>query len=275
MNQLKKWLLPLLTCLLVVSAAVLPQRLSQARDSQQFGHVHTEELNADALPAAQQSTLLDRMELFANQYSSVRPILSSSTGAYADSYTKQEQALALQDLLISHIVPGAFFTEYTGTTDEAFEFSNIQRLLLWDPAGELGVREPSCYYQFAWSDYETYHNKSILVDVDAETGLPIQIIIQDTDMAKWFPYTRQDLQNKVDCYFSMMGWTEWVDVVPIQPFEPENKFHQLCFSVEGTDLYYWIFHGPTTLNISLEFFQDDPEPSGSVPDSNSGADFDR
>lgn len=252
----KKWLFPVLTCLIAAGAAVLPAHISQIRDAKQFGQVHAETLEADSLPVREAPTLLDRMELFANQYSSARPILSSSTGGYADSLTRREQALALRDLLVERdIVPGLFFDKYTGATDEAYEFCSIQRLLLWDPAGEQEIREPSCYYQLAWTDYETYHNKSLSVDVDAETGLPIQVIIWDTNIAQWFPYTREALADKAEHYFQMMGWTVGVDVFPMDPLELENKFLQLCFAIPGTDLYYWITHGPTTLHISLETMQ--------------------
>ncbi len=253
MKLMRRWLLPALTFLIVVGAAVLPARVSQMWDARQFGQVHTEALEVGSLPVHEAPTLLDRMELFANQYSSARPILSSSTGGYADSLTIREQALALRELLAAwNIVPNFFFDEYTGASDEAFEYCSVQRLLLWDPAEERDIREPSCYYQFAWTDYETYHNKSLSVDVDAETGLPIQVIIWDTNIAQWFPYTREALADKAEYYFQMMGWTVGVDVIPMEPLELENKFLQLCFAIPDTDLYYWITHGPTTLHISLE-----------------------
>lgn len=253
MKLVKKWLFPALTCLIVAGAAALPPHLSQLRDAGQFGQVHAEALEAAALPVREPPTLLDRMELFANQYSSAHPVLSSSTGTYADSFTKREQALALREQLTKwDIVPDLFFDEYTGATDEAYELCAIQRLLLWDPAGEQEIREPFRYYQFSWTDYETSHNKSLSIDVDAETGLPIQVIIWDTNIAQWFPYTREALADKADRFFQMMGWTIGVDVIPMEPPEPENKFLQLCFSVPGTNLYYWIIHGPTTFHISLE-----------------------
>ncbi len=257
MKLMKKWLFPVLTCLIVAGAAVLSPYLSQMRDMGQFGQVHTEPLDAAALPVREGPTLLDRMELFANQYSSARPVLSSSTGTYADSFTKREQTLALREQLTKwNIVPDLFFDEYTGATDEAYEFCDIQRLLLWDPAGEQEVREPFRYYQFSWTDYETYHNKSLSVDVDAETGLPIQIILWDTNIAQWFPYDREALLDKAFCFFEMMGWTVGTDMVYMNPLEPENKFLQYCFAVPDTDLYYWITHGPTTFHISLETMGD-------------------
>lgn len=264
MKLVKKWLFPALTCLIVAGAAALPPLISQARDARQFGQVHTEELEAGGLPVRETPTLLDRMELFAHQYSSAHPILSSSTGAYTDSFSKQEQALALRSLLDDGgVIPDFFFEEYTGPADEAFENCGVQRLLLWDPAEDRDIQAPSCYYQFAWTDYETYHNKSLSIDVDVETGLPIQIIIWDTNIAQWFPYSRDALEYKANLFFEMMGWAVGVDVVPMDPLEPENKFLQLCFAVPDTDLYYWITHGPTTFHITLETMGDGGIGSGS------------
>ncbi len=265
MKLVRKWLFPALTCLIVLGAAALPPYLSQLRDARQFDQVHTEALEADGLPVAQPPTLLDRMELFANhQYSPGDSILSSNTGTYTDSSSKAEQALALRRLLTGQgIIPEFFFEEYTGSTDEAFEYCGIQRLLLWDPAGEQGVREPFRYYLFAWNDYETYHSKSLSVDVDAETGLPIQVLVYDTDIAQWCPYSRDALDGAAFRFFEMMGWTVWEDVVPMEPPEPENKFFQLCFAIPDTDLYYWFTHGPTTLNITLNPMGDRETGSGS------------
>ncbi len=252
MKLMKKWLFPVLTCLIVAGAALLPPYLSKMRDMGQFGQIHTEPLDAAALPVREGPTLLDRMALY-TKYSSGHPILASNDGSYADSFTKREQALAFRNLLVEWgIAPGFFFDEYTGDSDEAYEFCAVHRLLLWDPAEDREIQAPSSYYLFAWNNYETSHNKSLSIDVDADTGLPIQIDIFDTNIAQWFPYTREALADKADRFFQMMGWTVGVDVVPMEPPEPENKFLQLCFSIPGTNLYYWITHGPTTFHISLK-----------------------
>ena len=68
MKLIKKWLLPVLTCLIVAGAAVLPPYISQARDDRQFGQVHAEELDAVPLPVYEPPTLMDRIKLYAGRF---------------------------------------------------------------------------------------------------------------------------------------------------------------------------------------------------------------
>ena len=63
MKLVKKWLLPVLICLAVAEAAVLPPHLSLMRDYQQFRQVHIEELAADSLPVRETPTLPERLAL--------------------------------------------------------------------------------------------------------------------------------------------------------------------------------------------------------------------
>ena len=62
MKKWKNWLLPIFTCLVVLCAALLPQRLSELRDRALLGAVHTEELTDDRLPVRPLS-LTERLEL--------------------------------------------------------------------------------------------------------------------------------------------------------------------------------------------------------------------
>ena len=62
MKKWKNWLLPIFTCLVVLCAVLLPQRLSELRDRALLGAVHTEELTDDRLPVRPLS-LTERLEL--------------------------------------------------------------------------------------------------------------------------------------------------------------------------------------------------------------------
>ena len=62
MKKWKNWLLPIFTCLVVLCAVLLPQRLSELRDRALLGAVHTEELTDDRLPVRPMS-LTERLEL--------------------------------------------------------------------------------------------------------------------------------------------------------------------------------------------------------------------
>lgn len=57
------WLLPLCTALVIVAAAVLPQRLSQARDREYFDQIHAEEAKDKLFSPA--DDLAERLELLA------------------------------------------------------------------------------------------------------------------------------------------------------------------------------------------------------------------
>lgn len=62
MKNWKNRLLPILTCLVVLCAALLPQRLSELRDRTLLGTVHTEKLTDDWL-LARPLSLAERIEL--------------------------------------------------------------------------------------------------------------------------------------------------------------------------------------------------------------------
>ena len=74
MKLVKKWLFPILTWLIVVAAAVLPPYISQVKDGQQFGQIHSSELNADALPIREPPNFLERLELYARWKEQVEPV---------------------------------------------------------------------------------------------------------------------------------------------------------------------------------------------------------
>ncbi|MBD5118650.1 MAG: hypothetical protein HDT37_06020 [Clostridiales bacterium] len=253
MKLLKKWLFPVLTCLIVAGAAVLPARVSQARDAQQFGQIHTEELKADALPVYEPLSLTDRMVLFTDRYSVQHPILSSNVGAYADDLTKLQQAQAVQELLTgSGIIPEWFFEDF-----DLHEHLAVSRLLLWDPAAGAVVQEPSVFYLFHWTYYTTPHSKSLSVSMDAETGLPIEVDIFDTNMSQWLPYGWDELQDMADRYFDMMGLVHGRDIEPMEPEDPDSKrYLNLYYSVIGTDVHYSVSRNPTALNFFLELDQE-------------------
>lgn len=65
MKRLDRWLLPVLTCLVVLVAILLPQRLSQWRDQAALNGLHTEELKTENELPTQSLTLEERILLLA------------------------------------------------------------------------------------------------------------------------------------------------------------------------------------------------------------------
>ena len=174
MKQVKKWLFPVLTALIVAGAAVLPPGISQVRDARQFGQVHTEPLDASALPAYEPPGLLDRLALYAGQGSEEHPILSYNAPIYADDPRREEQMWAAWETLINgELVPGNFFEE------EPYDCI-VSRTLLWDPAASDSWQEPSAFVgilvEFHAKDGAYY--KNMQVRVDEESGLPVEVHIR-------------------------------------------------------------------------------------------------
>lgn len=63
MKQLRVWLLPILTVLVVLTVTLLPQHLSRMQDQKLMEHVHTEALAAENSLPAQSPDLIQRISL--------------------------------------------------------------------------------------------------------------------------------------------------------------------------------------------------------------------
>jgi hypothetical protein len=98
MKQVKRWLLPSLTALVVLCAALLPQQLSLLRDQTMLDSVHTELLTADALSASTMPlTLEERIELFCRWRNNQA---ESSTISWAlDDQSTPDEMPALRELV--------------------------------------------------------------------------------------------------------------------------------------------------------------------------------
>ena len=243
MKFVKKWLFPFLTCLIAAGAAVLPPYISRIQDAKQFGQVHAEALEADSLPAREDPTLLDRMELFV-QYSMVQPILSFRDAAYFEDSEGRELANVTQELLTgAGVFPNWLFRE------EPFDQVTAGRVLLWDPAGKGTVQEVSVFWELHWSYYSNKnHQKSIELTLDAETGLPIHLFVDDTNMSQWLPYETRDLRALAKRFFDLLG-------VEVQEVEPSGPWYvpslNLSYAVVGTSMRFHISRAPTSLVIQL------------------------
>lgn len=245
MKLVRKWLFPALTCLIVLGAAALPARLSQMRDARQFGQVHTEALEADGLPVAQPPTLLDRMELYAGQNDASHPVLSFRDAVYFEDSEGRELADTAQALLTgAGVLPRWLFRE------EPFDQVTVGRELLWDPAEESAAQEPAQFWTVHWSYYSNkYHTESIELVLDAETGLPIKLFIDDTNMSQWLAYDQEALRALAERFFDLLG----VGVREVEAHGPMyDPSLNLSYAVDGTSLHFHISRAPTALVVQLE-----------------------
>lgn len=241
MKPVKKWLLPVLTCLVVTGAAALPAWISQIRDARQFGWAQTfaVEPEASASPALEERTLPDRMALYAKQRFSSEPILSFRDSVNADDPEGREQAQAAQKLLIeAEVLPEWLF--------EGFDGAEFSRLLLWDPAEGSATREPSAFWDVEWAYYTDKNwRKSVHVTLDTETGLPIELFVNDTELDQWLSPKAWDFNRLVERFFELLGMETKsggfsYDSGPVQ-----------SYAVTGTALFYEISWDDTSFSIML------------------------
>lgn len=241
MKPMKKWLLPVLTCLVIVGAAALPAWISQLRDARQFGQAHTLTAHPDASasPVLEERTLPDRMALYAKQRFPGEPILSFRDSVNTGDPEGWEQAQAAQKLLVeAEVLPEWLF--------EGFDEAEFSRLLLWDPAEGSAVREPSAFWDVEWTCYaDKKWHKSVHVTLDAETGLPIELIVSDTEMDQWLSPKAWDFNQLVERFFELLGVE-----TESEGFSYDSGQVQ-SYAVTGTALFYEISWEATWFSIAL------------------------
>lgn len=243
MKLIQKWLFPVLTCFLVIGAAVLPQYVSQTRDAQQFGQVHAEALDAAPLPVYEPPSLMDRIKLYAGRYNPERPILFSHS--YSDEPAKREIAQSVQDLLIgAGVLPEWIFRE------EPFEHTELSRCLLWDPDGDT-LQKPIAFWEISLSYFSNKsHLKSLYVTVDTETGLPIKLHVGDTNMSQWLPYQTDDLRTLARHFFELLEME--AQEIDLQGSGYASPSLNLSYAIAGTGMNYFVSRAPVDLEIQMD-----------------------
>lgn len=242
MRLVKKWLFPALTCLIVAGAAVLPPYLSQLRDAGQFGQVHTQALEADALPVYEPPGLTDRLLLYSHSSFADRPVLSFEDYAYFEQspQAKAELMQSAEDMLTeAGLIPKWVFQE------EPFTDLEARRLLLLDPAEGGSIQEPATFYILSWANYNKLHSKRLTVYLDAESGLPIYFSIFDTNISQWLPYEAEPLQTLAGRFFDLLG----MDAQELGTGGPPEVWRGIEYVLTGTQVYYSVTREPTAVTI--------------------------
>lgn len=257
MKRLQKWLFPVLTCLIIIGAAALPARLSQARDARQFSQIHAEELTADSLSLRESPVLTDRMALFAGQYSAEHPVLS-----YELPMEEEELRITLtldirHKLEESGIFPRNFFQEFE---EDPLIFTQI---LLWDPEKKSVFREPVAFWRVEWRYFEPKHSKRLSLVVDGKTLTPVSLYVSDTNLAQWLPYKMNNLQNLAERYFSLLDWEPGRDIGDPREVKTAGQ-RALYYSMADADILFALFHMPTSLTIQPELIEEVTDAGGNV-----------
>lgn len=243
MKLLKKWLLPVLTCLIAAGAAALPPQISQAGDARQFGQPHAEELAADALPAYEPPDLADRLLLCSRRNYAAHPVLSFDDFFYFEDFPQEKDALmqSAEDMLTeAGLIPEWVFQE------EPFTALDASRLLLLDPAKDSPIQEPAAFYILSWANYDKTHSKHLTVHLDAESGRPIYFSIFDTNISQWLPYERESLQALAGRFFDLLG----MDARELGTGGSE-VWHGFEYALTGTEVYYTVTREPTSATIEV------------------------
>ena len=245
MKLVKKWIFPLLTCLIVVGAAILPPYISQVKDERQFAQIHTAELNADALPVRKERSQLERLELYARWLTNPSEIIPSfQTSAIYEGPTDTESAEAelvtqtlnrMEQANVISVQPLWFPLVYI----------DMNRILLWDTTDSKSSLEP---IEFWWVTADLGKG-SVWITIDSESGLPLGLDLYDPNMAQWLPYKDPEaLSGLAERYFDLLG----LKADPGETVIPSDTISWgQYFTIEGTEIRYLLTFNATMLRIGL------------------------
>ena len=245
MKLIKKWLFPVLTCLIVIGAAILPPYISQVRDDRQFAQIHTSELDAEALPVWEGRDLLERLELYARwstDHVGYREIIPSfqATLFTEDPADKElaEQVLnqALDYLTQAGVLPAYLF-------ELPMEHIDMKRVLLWDP-GSMNSRNSAEYWS-ATADFG--ENCHVWIIIDGESGLPLKFSLSDYNMAQWLSYKDSvTLPVMAADFFGLLGLEAQMSATILPS---DTAPWEYGFVIEGKEIEYWFVFNATMLDI--------------------------
>ena len=234
MKLVKKWLFPILTCLIVMGAAVLPPYISQLRDEGQFGQIHAEELAADVLPVQEPLDLLERLKLYARWYTNSEII---------PSFQIPEMDVDLATQTLEHLAQAGVIPRYLLRDSVEQAYANC--ILLWNPTDSMGNQTPIKF----WRVKVYLGDRSLSMDLDGESGLPLYLNLYDPNMAQWLKYKDPEtLPNLAECYFDLLE----IEADPEQEdISSDSVPWERQFLIERTDICYRVAFNATVLTIAL------------------------
>lgn len=239
MKYVKQWLIPVLTCLIVAGAAVLPPYLSQLRDVKQFGQIHTEGLAADGLPVREEPDLAARLALYV-RWNDNKEIIPSFQSPESDWKGQAEELIqaALERLTQAGVIPEKLLVGKAAT----LEITSWTYVLLWDPDVGVAGQNPIGF----WRITAELGERSMWMDIDQESGLPAQLGFYDPAMTRWMPWEdRTARAAALEGFLSMLGLAgEEVNPVPFDP-------NCIRYRVADCDFCYQAFQGSESL-LSIE-----------------------
>lgn len=228
MRHLKKLLLPAMTLLVVLAAALLPRWASQAEDARLLGRIHTEQM-ADSI-SFQSSDLPERLNMFA-QWSAGAEV-ASLTQALADDEIMQpiqetpapeppvsgapqydSQAVTAYHMVLEERIHDELLRLFADnplrealpyySQSVGMEGLTGSRLLLWEPSGGLAAS----FLQVRWTN--TWEGWDLALTLDEESQAILSLTLQSPllpgCLGGWDAQDMEPVSLMAEQYFSYLG----------------------------------------------------------------------
>lgn len=246
MRRLDKYLLPILTCLVVLVAILFPRRLSQWRDEAVLNGLHTEELKTENDLPTQPLSLEERMLLLAMYADGLEENLTVI--AQEQEWDEETDALLrteLERLSANGVLP-------TGPLVESVSGFSAQRLYLRSPEEIRGA-------SFLTIDVHSKAEKLWLtIILDEETGFALALEASGLAVEK-FDAVPSDIGilflDRLGLEYTLDGYAEY----------------DAGFTLTGTDCGYIVIKGRDDLHISPWTFCGTENASAAVDSGDSEA----
>lgn len=240
MKLLKKLILPVLTCLTVLAAVLLPPRISQAGDARLMGQIHAENVKVEDY--SEPATLAQRIDLLARWTAGDKTLTGITQMLYSDlsmTVSLQDRAqMALWDL--TEALPLLGKDLWTASGMDQVKASS---LLLRDPASGLSANLYQIQWE-AWSsgdDNNQGKKQSISLILDEETNLILSLTTEGHLMDASPTYDKASKFNEEQAAqsFEKLGYA-YLDYLRV---EGDIVYHQIGYGIvfripEANDAMY-------------------------------------
>lgn len=196
-----KWFLPVVTMFIVLTAIVLPERLSALGDRKLFGAAHVEPFDSAQGVTAPGMTLERRLRAF----------VALQFGETADTYVRYEETFSEEDIKtmdglfqnsLQTLIDGGDFPWLYELTVSGFEHYDIQRADIWDSV----TAENASFAQLGYYNYK--QDVGVYLTIDEESGLPLLLTVVSSSIEDLFAGEKGPMLAKLAAAFTKpLGFT--------------------------------------------------------------------
>lgn len=241
MTYVRRFFLPALTCLVILTAVLLPKRLSQFQDRQLFDTIHAGDMTADSslpvwspdLPAS--IALLHRWQTETDASSLIVAILSLRDGTLEDLQTAENMvADGLSDLIECGIISEQIFSENPRIYPK-------ERIYL-----QNGIKSTGAWFLAASVSTKVHYDIEMLLE--EETGKILCLSL--ADYSREHPFSCQEAGS---AFLTYLGIEYKRLEVPKATAESLGAPDIAEFAVADTDLKYLVAGSDFQLEIITDF----------------------